>query len=160
MEPLTPQHVQAALDQYGLGIQIQQFEQPTRTAQEAADAIGTELGSIVKSLCFTVLDEFVLILCAGDRMIDAKKVANLYGVGKKKVRIANAEDTIRITGYEPGGVPPVGHRSNLRTLIDESLSRFTPVYAAAGSGRSIFPIAYDDLVRVTNGEPQDLTKET
>ncbi len=159
MEPLTPQDVQAALDRYGMGIHIQEFAQPTRTAQEAADAIGTELGSIVKSLCFTVLDDFVLILCAGDRMIDAKKVAELYGVGKKKVRIASTEDTIRITGYAPGGVPPIGHRSHLHTLIDDSLGRFETVYAAAGSGKTIFPITYDELVRVTGGKPKDLVKE-
>jgi prolyl-tRNA editing enzyme YbaK/EbsC (Cys-tRNA(Pro) deacylase) len=80
-------------------------------------------------------------------------------VGRKKVRIADAEKTIAETGYSPGGVPPVGHRTPLPVVIDETLGRFETVYAAAGSERSIFAVPYETLVRITGGSVADVTKE-
>jgi Cys-tRNA(Pro) deacylase len=144
---LTPDDVQQALDALGLEIQVQQFETSTATAQEAADSIGTELGTIVKSLCFVVADEPVIVLAAGDHRIDDRKLAALYDVGRKKVKIADAQTTLQTTGYLPGGVPPVGHLNPLPVLIDDTLSRFDLVYAAAGSPNAIFPIPFKTLCR-------------
>lgn len=160
MEPYGPEHVQAELEKLGLGdINIMIFEQSTKTAQQAADAIGTELGSIVKSLCFTVLDEPVVVLTAGDQRVDDRKIAQLYEVGRKKVRIASAEVTLKNTGYAPGGVAPIGHRKPMTIYIDETLGRFDTVYAAAGTATSIFPIGYETLVTVTGGKEIDVVRE-
>jgi len=155
---LTPDDVQQALDALGLEIQVQQFETSTATAQEAADSIGTELGTIVKSLCFVVADEPVIVLAAGDHRIDDRKLAALYDVGRKKVKIADAQTTLQTTGYLPGGVPPVGHLNPLPVLIDDTLSRFDLVYAAAGSPNAIFPIPFKTLCEITRGRVVDLAK--
>src|SRR5574341_1099689 len=122
MKQRTSVDVQTALTALGLDIQIHTFETPTATAQQAAAAIGTALGSIVKSLCFLIEGQPVLVLTAGDRVVDDRKLAALHNVGRKKVRMADAAATIEATGYAPGGVPPVGHGKSLPILIDDSLT--------------------------------------
>jgi prolyl-tRNA editing enzyme YbaK/EbsC (Cys-tRNA(Pro) deacylase) len=149
--------VQAALDALDLGIQVQRFEVPTATAAQAAAAIGCELGAIVKSLCFVIDGQPVLVLAAGDRRVDPKALRRIFQVSKKKVKTADPDTVLAATGFAVGGVPPVGHPSPLPTLIDESLARFETVYAAAGSGDTIFPIAYEALVEVTSGSVHELT---
>ena len=140
----------------GLDISVVELDKSTRTAQLAAEAIGTELGSIVKSLVFLADDKPALVLVAGDRRADTKKLAQVLEA--KKVKIADA-DTVRAqTGFAVGGVPPVGHHTPLPTIIDRSLSRFETVYAAAGSPNAVFPIAYDMLLRVTAGQVADVTQ--
>jgi prolyl-tRNA editing enzyme YbaK/EbsC (Cys-tRNA(Pro) deacylase) len=159
MNPLTPEDVQAALDALGLIIRVQVFEGSTATAPEAAAAIGTELGSIVKSLCFVVDGQPTVVLTAGDRRVDDRKLGELFGVGRKKVKIADAATTLAVTGYEIGGVAPVGHRSVVPILIDSTLQRYEVVYAAAGSPKSIFPISFHTLVSVTGGRIVDIARE-
>ncbi len=159
MTQRTVEDVRAALQALGLDTSITIFNESTATAPQAAAAIGAELGSIVKSLCFLVDGQPVVILAAGDRLVDQRKVADLYGVSKKKVRIADADTTIAATGYAPGGVPPVGHITPIPVLIDESLGRFTTVYAAAGSPNAIFPIAFTRLVEITGGRVAEVAKD-
>jgi Cys-tRNA(Pro) deacylase len=156
---LTSIDVQTALEALGLEIQITTFDIPTATALQAAEAIGTELGSIVKSLCFVIADQPVIVLAAGDQRIDDRKLGTLYDVGRKKVKIADAETTIGWTGYAPGGVPPIGHRTHLPVLIDQTLARFETVYAAAGSANSIFSMPFETLVSITNGRIADVAKD-
>lgn len=160
MEPFTPEHVQVALDRFGLGLKIRLFEQSTATSQQAADAIGTALGTIVKSLCFMVDGQPVVVLAAGDQRIDDRKLAALYNTSRKKVRIATAEQCVAILGYAPGSVPPVGHRTpNLPIYIEDSLGRFTQLYAAAGAPNAIFPVTYEQLQQITGGTVADLKRE-
>lgn len=121
----------------------------------APEAIGTELGSIVKSLVFLADGKPALVLVAGDRWADTKKLAQVLRA--KKVKIADA-DTVRAeTGFAIGGVPPVGHHTPLPTLIDQSLGRFETVYAAAGAPNAVFPIAHDLLLQITAGQVADVT---
>jgi Cys-tRNA(Pro) deacylase len=150
--------VQAALDTLGLGIRVQRFEKPTSTAEEAAAAVGCDLGAIVKSLCFEVDGRPVLVLVAGDRQVDSKALRRIYDVSKRKVRIASPALVEEATGYAVGGVPPLGHTGRLPVLIDRSLSRFETVYAAAGTPNSLFGIHYEVLVEATDGEVHDLTR--
>ncbi len=149
--------VQAALDALGANIRVQVFDVPTATAQEAADAIGCELGAIVKSLCFMVAGEPVLVLAAGDRRVDSKALRRIFGASKRQVTIADPETVLHVTGYEVGGVPPLGHAQPLKTLIDQSLARFATVYAAAGTPHAIFPIAYETLVALTGAGVEEVT---
>jgi Cys-tRNA(Pro) deacylase len=149
--------VQAALDMLGLEIRVRRFEMPTSTAEEAAAAVGCDLGAIVKSLCFEVDGRPVLVLVAGDRQVDSKALRRIFDVSKRKVRIASPALVEEATGYAVGGVPPVGHPHPLPILIDRSLSRFETVYAAAGTPSSLFPIGYAKLVEATSGEEHDLT---
>ncbi len=159
MEPLGPDDVQAAIDAQGLNTQIQTFDTSTATAEDAAASIGTELGSIVKSLVFVVNGQPIVVLASGDKKIDTRKIAAIYDVGRKKVKIATAEQCIDHIGYAPGGVPPLGHRQPVPIFIDDTLARFDTVYAAAGSPHAIFPVAYDTLVQITDGQVKTLATE-
>jgi prolyl-tRNA editing enzyme YbaK/EbsC (Cys-tRNA(Pro) deacylase) len=150
--------VQSALDALGLDIQVQTFDMPTSTAPEAAAAIGCELGAIVKSLCFLLMDQPVLVLTAGDRRVDVKALRQIYHLSKRQVRIADPETVEQVTGFAVGGVPPLGHPRPLTTLVDRSLSRFDMVYAAAGTDNSIFAIPYATLLQVTGGTVHHLSR--
>lgn len=151
-----PDRVQAALEAAGLSIEIVKLEDSARTAQLAADAIGTELGSIVKSLVFLADGEPVLVLVAGDRRVDPAKLKQLLRA--RRAMIADADRVKQETGFAIGGVPPVGHLKPLPTWIDSSLGRFGTVYAAAGHPHAVFPIPYEALIRVTSGQVADVTQ--
>ncbi len=150
-----PDRVQAALEAAGLAIQVVELSDSARTAQLAAEAIGVQLGSIVKSLVFLADGEPVLVLVAGDRRADPAKLKALLQA--RRVMIADAERVKQETGFSIGGVPPVGHLRPLSTWIDRSLARFETVYAAAGHPHAVFPVAYETLVQLTNGHVADIT---
>lgn len=141
-----------------LDIEIHELPDSTRTAQLAAQAVGCELGQIVKSLVF-VLDEHatILALVAGDRRADPFKIAR--ALRASTVRIANANEVRTRTGFAIGGVAPVAHTSDeiSAKVIDESLLRFDIVWAAAGTPHSVFPIARARLVELTNAQVADIT---
>jgi len=153
------ERVQAALDAISPGTRVVEFEESTATAPEAAAAAGCELGAIAKSLLFLIDGQPTLVLVAGDRMADSRKLAALSGVGKKKIKLADAETVRRVTGYEVGGVPPVGHETKLPVLVDESLGRFETVWGAAGAHNAVFPIAFSRLVEITRGQVVALTED-
>ena len=121
----------------GLEIEVVTLPDSTRTAPEAAAAVGVEVGQIVKSLVFVRDDEPVIVLCAGDRRVAADRLG---------LRPANADQARAATGYSIGGVPPLGHERELETIIDESLGRFDTVWCAAGTPYSVFEIAPDALI--------------
>jgi prolyl-tRNA editing enzyme YbaK/EbsC (Cys-tRNA(Pro) deacylase) len=153
-----PARVQAALRAAGLDTSIVKLQESARTAQLAADALDTALGSIVKSLLFLANGAPVLVLVAGDRRADPAKLRELLGA--QRVMIADAEGVRRETGFSIGGVPPIGHRQPLPTWIDTSLGRFETVYAAAGNPHAVFPVPFEALVRITGGHLADLTETT
>jgi Cys-tRNA(Pro) deacylase len=155
----SSERVLATLDARGLGIKVVEFIASTATAPEAAAAAGCNLGAIVKSLLFLIDGQPTLVLVAGDRMADHKKLAAQFDVSKKRVKLADAETVLRVTGYEVGGVPPVGHNSPLPTLVDESLRRFETVWAAAGVHNAVFPIALAKLIEITGGWVAAITEE-
>ncbi|MDI6772569.1 MAG: YbaK/EbsC family protein [bacterium] len=148
--------VHQALSALGLSVQIQEFPQGTRTAQDAADAIGTTLGQIVKSLVFLADGRTVLVLASGRNRVDAGKLARAAGAAR--IERADADRVRAATGFAIGGVPPVGHATPLETYIDEDLLAYEIVYAAAGTPNAIFPITPRDLVRVTCGRIAELAQ--
>jgi len=148
--------VQRALRSAGLEITVVELDASTATAPQAAAAVNAPLGSIVKSLLFMAAGAPILVLVAGDRMADNKGIAKLLGLSKKKVRIARPDEVLAVAGCDPGGVPPVGYSQPPRVLIDDSLARFETVWAAAGAANAVFPIAFDDLVRITSGEVSEI----
>lgn len=136
---------------------VRELPADASTAEAAARAVGTDRGSIVKSLVFLADGLPLLVLVAGDRRADVKRLRILLGLSKRRLRIARPEEVMAQTGYEVGGVPPIGHRQAIRTLVDRALSRFDTVWAAAGGPHAVFPIAYRDLVSITGGEILDFT---
>ena len=160
MQSLTPDDVQRAIFEAQIHTEIITFRDSTATAQQAADNIGCELGQIVKSLAFLINGEPILVLVSGDQVAHDRKIADVFGVGRKKVRMANAQQCIEIYGYAPGGVPPLGHRTpNIPVYIDENFQRYDLLYAAAGSANTIFPITCAELVKVTQGKFALVTKD-
>lgn len=158
METLDAATVQAALDALQLNIQVQFFATSTATSEEAAASIGTTLGSIVKSIVFMVEGNPIVVLAAGDQRIDTRKIAALYNISRKKVKTARPEECIEYIGYAPGGVPPLGHRTPMPIYIDQTLSRFETVYAAAGAPNAIFPITFPTLIQITGGQVIDVVE--
>ena len=152
--------VQAALDELQLGINVVEFSSCTATSQQAADNVGCQLGQIVKSLGFMInKTRPVMVLASGDQSIDERKLAALFGVGRKRARMMNAEQCLAVLGYTPGGVPPIAHRSSgFAIYLDETLKRFDLVYASGGAANAIFPVRLSILQEVTRGIFADLVK--
>jgi prolyl-tRNA editing enzyme YbaK/EbsC (Cys-tRNA(Pro) deacylase) len=159
MDVFTHTDVQAALDAFGLNIQIRLFENSTATSQMAADNIGCELGQIVKSLAFIVDGQPIVVLASGDQRVDDRKLAALYNVGRKKVKTATPEQCIAIYGYAPGSMPPLHYRTaGIPVHIDESLRRYTQIYAAGGAHNAIFPLTLEQLARISGGAFADVAR--
>lgn len=149
----SSQKVADALAAAGIDTEIIEFAESTRTAEEAAAAVGATVGRIVKSLVFAVGDEPILALVSGANRLDTERLAAYL---ERPVRRANAEAVRAATGFAIGGVPPLGHARSLDVYIDRDLMGYDTVYAAAGTPNSVFPIAPADLRRVTGGTVLDL----
>ena len=160
MQTLRPVHVQEVLNQFELGLTVIHYDDHTTTSQDAARVIGCELGQIAKSMCLMVGGAPALVVASGDQRIAEAKLARHFGIGRKKIKIATAEQCVEIFGYAPGGVPPVGHRSSgIPIIVDKTLDRFTTVYAAAGTPHDNFALSFAQLVTITQGTVLDCTRE-
>jgi len=133
----------------GLTITTRRFPEGTKTAQDAASAIGVAVGQIVKSLVFAVDGELVMAYVSGANQLDEAKLATAAG-GTKCSRV-DADAVRDATGFPIGGVPPLGLVTHLRIFMDPDLLQYDEVWAAAGTWNDVFPIDPRDLQRVTNG---------
>ncbi len=154
LEHPSVKRVRAALAAAGSDATVIELAETARSAQDAADSIGTELGSIVKSLVFAVAGKPVMALVAGDRQCDTKALPAALGLEGKAKR-ADADLVRGATGFAIGGVAPVAHDQKLPIAIDASLARFETVYAAAGHPYCVFATTVDELARLTGGTPSD-----
>ena len=150
------QRVVDAAAAVGLEVSPRTFPDGTRTAQEAADAIGVELGQIVKSLIFGVDGEIVLAYVSGANQLDETKLAEAAG-GVMCQRV-DADVVRSATGFPIGGVPPFGHATPLRIFIDPDLLQYDEVWAAAGTWHDVFGIEPHKLVEASGGAVTDLKR--
>lgn len=141
----------------GVETEVVEFPQGTRTAQDAAAAIGTTVGQIVKSLLFLADGKPVLALVSGSNRLDVQKLGRLVGAGR--VERADADTVRAITGYAIGGVPPVGHDRPLPVFLDQDLLQYDVVYAAAGTPQAVFAITPTRLVEITGAQVADLAEQ-
>ena len=141
----------------GVHVDIQTFDASVHTAQQAAQALGTEVRTIVKSLVFEADGQPVLVLCSGDRRVDTAKLATLCAA--QQVRQASAARIKSITGYSIGGVPPVAHATALPVFMDQALLTCEVVYAAAGTARTLFAIAPQTLRDVSGARAVSVSEE-
>jgi len=148
--------VRAFLEQHGLAESIVHFEQSTKTAQMAADAMGCELGQIAKSLVFVTDAGPVVALVAGDRRGDAAAIAREAGAAE--AHFADADAVRAATGYAIGAVSPFDLPEDLLVLVDESLARFEIVYPAAGTSSSMVRMTFAELLAITGGRPAPVGK--
>lgn len=149
--PPNARAVVAAGTALGLDIAVHEFPEGTRTAEDAARAIGVGVGQIVKSLIFTVDGEVVVALVSGPNRLDEARLAAAAGHPDARVRRADADAVREATGYPIGGVPPFGHARPLATFVDEDLLAYDVVWAAAGTPHHNFSVAPGDLVRAAGG---------
>jgi prolyl-tRNA editing enzyme YbaK/EbsC (Cys-tRNA(Pro) deacylase) len=133
----TAARFQEQLRARGLDVDVKTLPDSTRTAPEAAAAVGVEVGAIVKSLVFVRGEQPVMVLCAGDRRVAADRLG---------LAPASADQARAATGFAIGGIPPLGHSTELDTLIDSSLRRFETVWCAAGTPNAVFGVAPDVLI--------------
>ena len=146
----------AAAREAGLEITTRRFPEGTKTAADAAAAIGVAVGQIVKSLVFAVDGEIVMAYVSGANQLDEKKLAAAAG-GAKCSRV-DADAVRAATGYPIGGVPPFGHSTQLRVFVDPDLLQYDEVWAAAGTWNDNFGAAPADIVRVAGGVVTDLKR--
>ena len=145
-----------ALKKFNSEIKVIELEQTARTANDAANSLNTEVGSIVKSLLFRNEGNFLLCLVSGDKRCSLNKLKKIFN--SKDLSMASPDEVKDQTGYTIGGVSPVGHKNKLEILVDESLNRFKNLYAAAGHPNCIFKISFDELLNLTNGVVKDIVE--
>ena len=145
-----------ALRKFNSEIKVIELEQTARTANDAANSLNTEVGSIVKSLLFRNEGNFLLCLVSGDKRCSLNKLKKIFN--SKDLSMASPDEVKDQTGYTIGGVSPVGHKNKLEILVDESLNRFKNLYAAAGHPNCIFKINFDELLNLTNGTVKDIVE--
>ena len=148
--------VKKALSQFDPEIDIVILDNSARTALEAASSLGCEVGAIVKSLLFKTESTFTLCLISGDKKASLNKIKKTLQI--KNALMANADEVKTITGYTIGGVSPVGHLDKIDILIDNSLDRFSYLFAAAGHPNCVFKINFDDLKKMTNGSVEQIVE--
>ncbi|HTN81864.1 MAG TPA: YbaK/EbsC family protein [Acidimicrobiales bacterium] len=155
MHPNTARVV-AAGRELGVDVSVHSFPEGTKTAADAAAAIGVQVGQIVKSLVFTIDGDAVLALVSGSNQLDEKRLAS--EAGGAKCKRADADQARAATGYPIGGVPPFGHSTPLRVFVDRDLLGYEEVWAAAGTWNDVFPVEPHALVQATNGVVADIKK--
>ena len=156
LEKEPVKRVQDFITQYDHKLKVLVLETAARTAKDAAESLGCDVGAIVKSLVFRTDGTFLICLVAGDKRCSLNKLKKI--IGKKDVCMANADEVKDNTGFSIGGVAPIAHLKKLNILIDQSLGRFQSVFAAAGHPNSIFKIEYNQLVQMAKGEVKEIAE--
>jgi prolyl-tRNA editing enzyme YbaK/EbsC (Cys-tRNA(Pro) deacylase) len=148
------ERVTRELTERGANGQVRTLDESARTAAQAAAQLGVGVAQIANSLVFAADGAPLLVLASGGHRVDTAKVAAL--VGADRVERATPEFVREHTGFAIGGVAPVGHPEPLRTLVDVALQAYDEVWAAGGHPHTVFPTTYDELVRITGGQPADV----
>ena len=152
----TVKRVEKILKDFDPNLDVIILEQTARTANDAATALGCNVGAIVKSLLFKIGDKFCLCLVSGDKRCSLNKLKKK--LNEKDVLMASPEEVKQVTGYTIGGVSPIGHLVKIKIYLDKNLERFSKVFAAAGHPNAIFGISFFELKKLTNAEVDDLTE--
>ena len=148
--------VSQKLKDFDESLKVIVLDSSARTAQDAANSLNAEVGSIIKSLFLRTKNSFLLCLVAGDRRCSLNKIKKI--LGEKDVSMGNADQVKQVTGFTIGGVSPVGHLNPIKIYIDQSLSRFENIFGAAGHPNCVFKINFIDLQKITNGEVMDIVE--
>ncbi len=153
----SAQRVQDILAHYHLDIQVVEFKELTRTAQEAADVIGCEVGQIAKTLIFKgkTSQKPICIIASGKNRVDEKKIKELIG---EEIEKPDADFVLKHTTFAIGGIPPIGYPLELKPLIDEDLMSYAEIWAAAGTPHAVFRFTPKDLLKITEGRIVNIKK--
>ena len=150
------QRVIKVLKDFDSTLEVQALNSSARTALDAATSLNCEVGAIVKSLLLRTKSSFLLCLVAGDKKCSLNKLKKI--LNEKDISMASADQVKEVTGFTIGGVSPVGHLKDVRIYIDNSLSRFNNIYAAAGHPNCIFKIDFEKIQKITDGLVMDISE--
>ena len=156
LEKEPVKRAEKSIKEFDQNLEIICLEKTARTAEDAATALGCNVGAIVKSLLFCTGNSFVLCLVSGDKRCSLNKLKKI--LNEKDVSMAKPDDVKKITGYTIGGVSPVGHLNKLKIYVDTNLERFKTVFAAAGHPNCVFEIKFNQLTKLTSGEIKEITE--
>ena len=153
---LTPEDLTAFIEKNGIEAEVIVLPDATPTVEAAARAVGTSSKQIVKTLVFLINDEPVLAIACGEARIDRRPIADHFGVGRKRVKMADADSVLQCVGFPIGAVPPFGMPDQPTTLIDERLFEYEVVYAGGGDINALIKVHPLEIERVTSGIRLDL----
>ena len=156
LEKEPVKRAEKSIKEFDQNLEVISLEKTARTAEDAATALGCNVGAIVKSLLFKTGKSFVLCLVSGDKRCSLNKLKKI--LDENDVSMAKPDDVKKITGYTIGGVSPVGHLNKLKIYIDTNLERFKTVFAAAGHPNCVFKIEFNQLTKLTSGEIKEITE--
>ena len=148
--------VQKKLLEYDASYKVMVLASSARTAQEAAESLNTDVGSIVKSLLFKSENNFILCLVSGDRRCSLNKLKKIKQ--QKDISMANPQSVKEVTGFTIGGVSPIGHLKEVEIFIDNNLKRFQNIFAAAGHPNCVYKVNFENLLKMTSGKVEDITE--
>jgi Cys-tRNA(Pro) deacylase len=137
------------IESQGIQGKIIKLNVPTPTVETAAEAVGTTPDRIVKSLLFLIEEQPTLVITPGTDRVDRKKIAQHFGVSRKRVKLADPQTVLEVTGYEVGAVPPFGHLREISVILEERIFRQDFVYAGGGSKEALLEVKPEDIARVT-----------
>lgn len=156
MHPRAEEFVERADDRYDLTVEVREFPEGTKTAEDAAAAIGCEVSQIASSLAFRAGEDLVVVVTSGANRVSESKLADLRGVPESEVGMADADRIRETLGWSIGGVPPVCHETDVPVYVDETLSNHDTVWAAAGTPDAVFPIDPERLRELSGGRSVDV----
>jgi len=155
---MDSENLQQFLDRHNITADIIRLKEHTLTVEDAARALQVETGQIIKSLVFQVNGNPFLVINNGLARVDRKKLAAYIGVGRKKVKFADPDEVLEMTGYVVGSMPPFGHKIQLRTLMDPAVIRQETVYGGGGDINAMMKLASDVLLQATQAELAELSE--
>jgi prolyl-tRNA editing enzyme YbaK/EbsC (Cys-tRNA(Pro) deacylase) len=140
---------------YGIDVDVHEFPEGTKTAEDAANAISCDVAQIASSIAL-VADEFVVVVTSGANRVDTRKLATHRGV--HEARMAEPDEVSETLGWSIGGVPPFCHDTDVPVYLDETLTGFETVWAAAGTPQAVFPISPDEIVEQSDATVVDIAE--
>jgi prolyl-tRNA editing enzyme YbaK/EbsC (Cys-tRNA(Pro) deacylase) len=157
MHPRAEQFCETARDRYDFDPEVREFPEGTKTAADAAAAIGCDVAQIASSIAVATDDGLAVVVTSGANRVDTDTVAALLDVDR--AAMADAGDVKAVLGWSIGGVPPFCHATDVPVLLDETLLEFEEVWAAAGTPEAVFPLAPDELRELSGGRPADVKED-
>jgi len=148
--------LQAYMQAQDIAGEILHLSVPTPTVEAAAQAVNTRPEQIVKSILFMVDEEPVLAITCGTAYVERRVIADLFGVGKKRIKLADPANVLDVSGYEVGAMPPFGHSKPLTTLLDRRVLESAEVFAGGGAENALVRLSPQDILRVSKARVMDL----
>jgi len=158
MHERARQFADRASREYGFEPDVEEFPEGTKTAADAAEAVGCDVAQIASSIAMRADDSLVVVVTSGANRVSEAKVADLRGLAESAVEMADAAEIKSVLGWSIGGVPPFCHDADVPVYVDETLTTFETVWAAAGTPEAVFPIDPETLVDLSGGEVADVAE--